>query len=80
MSFSLLVRLDKELDLCGAISYKKSVLADMYVHQKCPKSETSSTHKKKFEYTCISCFFSLFFYVVPVAKRKFLMDVHVCYY
>ena len=36
MSFSLLVRLDKDLDLCGAISYEKSVGADMCVHQKCP--------------------------------------------
>ena len=24
------------MDLCGAISYEKSVVADMYVHQKCP--------------------------------------------
>ena len=36
MSFSLLVRLDKDLDLCRAISYEKSVGAEMCVYQKCP--------------------------------------------
>ena len=36
MSFSLLVRLDKDLDLCGAISYAKSVGGEMCVYQKCP--------------------------------------------
>ena len=71
MSFSLLERLDKDLDLCGAISYEKSVGGEMCVYQKCPFCCWYNVEKYEKSLSADSCIYQKKSFLLLVQLRKY---------